>query len=273
MAQLPMGQATGSWHPLLRGTDLNAEDEDARMPDADLAILRGIYDAWVVGRNGPMSRDERWWRMKLMEGQTKRPDVYYWRDPAGQPRAYISYMFETLDTPWSRRLVVRDMAALDTTALRAVLTFLRYHDSQAKEIRIRLPESLRLLSLFDDPEFTVEVEAGLMLRLVDVGPALTARRYPAGVTERLTLQVADGFLDWNNGSYALAVDDTAGEAKPTDSAPDLSLDVKTLARLYAGYLTPSEAAGLDLLEVHDPAALGRADRIFAGPRPYIADFF
>ena len=273
MGQLPIGKVEGSWHPLLRGTDLNAEDEAARMPDADLAILRGIYDAWVVGRSGPIVRDERWWRMRLREGMSKRPDVYVWRDPAGRPRAYIMYSFETLESQWSRRLQVRELVALDMAALQAALIFLRYHDSQAKEVRLRLPEDQRFLALLDDPEFPVEVEAGVMLRVVDVAPALAARRYPAGLGGRLTLQVADPFLDWNNGTYRLEVGDTAGQVTRTDAAPGLSMDQKTLSRLYAGYLAAREAATLGLLEVHDPAALTLADQVFALPRPFMADYF
>jgi predicted acetyltransferase len=273
MGQLPMGQVEGSWRPLVRGTDLNAEEENTRMSDADLAILRGIYDTWVVGRSGAIARDERWWRMKLREGMDKRPDVYYWRDPAGRPRAYIMYTFETLENQWTRRLHVRDVVALDMAALRAVLTFLRHHDSQAKEIRLRLPEDLRFLALLDDPEFTVEVEAGVMLRVVDVVAALAARRYPAGVGGQVTLQVSDSFLDWNNGAYRLEVGDGAGQAARTDAAPDLSMDQKTLSRLYSGYLTAREAATLGLLEVHEGRALALAEQLFALPRPFMADYF
>jgi predicted acetyltransferase len=273
MGQLPMGAMEGSWHPLLRGTDLKAEDENTRMADADLGILRDLYNAWVVGRSGPLGRDERWWRMRLREGMNQRPDVYYWRDPAGRPRAYLIYSFETLENRWTRRLHVRELVALDMAALQAALIFLRYHDSQAKEVRLRLPEDLRFLSLLDDPEFTVEVEAGVMLRLVDVAAALAARRYPAGVSGHLTLQVADSFLDWNNGTVRLEVSDGAGQAARTEAAPGLGLNQKTLARLYSGYLTAREAATLGLLEVHDPAALALAEQIFTLPRPFMLDYF
>jgi hypothetical protein len=34
-----------------------------------------------------------------------------------------------------------------------------------------------------------------------------------------------------------------------------------------------QAADLGLLTVHDPAALAQAEAVFAGPRPYLADFF
>jgi predicted acetyltransferase len=46
-----------------------------------------------------------------------------------------------------------------------------------------------------------------------------------------------------------------------------------LGQLYTGYLTPTQAADLGLLEVQHPDALAQAEAVFAGPRPYLADFF
>jgi predicted acetyltransferase len=272
--RLPTSPNAGTWHAVTLSTDFNSDPETGGVAEADVATLMEIYDAWVVGRNGPMARDARWWRMqKLGVGRERRPDAYIWRDATGQPRAYVIYAFENLTSEWHRRLQVWDWAALDATALRALLQFLRHHDSQAAEVRIAVPEATRFLALFDDPEFKVEVEAGLMLRLVDVPAALAARPYPPEVRAQVALAVSDPVLDWNTGTVVLTADGGTGSAERTSTAPGLSLDVRTLARLYSGYLTPAEAHALDLLTVHDPAALRAATALFAGPRPAIFDFF
>lgn len=272
--RLPTSPTTGTWQPITLSTDFNRDPETGGVTDEDVAALMGVYDAWVVGRNGPMVRDARWWRMqKLAVGRDHRPDAYLWRDATGEPRAYVIYAFENLTSEWHRRLQVWDWAALDPAALRAVLQFLRNHDSQAAEVRLAVPESTRFLALFDNPEFKVEVEAGLMLRLVDVPAALAARRYPPAVQASVTLAVSDHLLDWNNTTVTLTAGGGTGTVERTGAAPGLSLDVRALARLYSGYLTPAEAAALDLLTVHDPAALAAATALFAGPRPAIFDFF
>lgn len=272
--RLPSSASGGTWHAVLRSTDFNSDPETGGVSEDDLAALMGVYDAWVVGQNGPIVRDARWWRnQKLAVGRDKRPDAYLWRDADGQPRAYVIYAFENLSSEWHRRLQVWDWAALDAPALRALLQFLRNHDSQAAEVRIAVPAATRFLALFDNPEFKVEVDAGLMLRLVDVPAALTARLYPKAVQATVTLAVSDPVLDWNNGTFALTAADGVGHAAPTTAAPGLTLSQRTLAQLYSGYLTPAEAATLDLLTVHDPAALTAATALFAGPRPAIFDFF
>src|SRR5262249_20370531 len=152
--------------------------------DADLGVLRSLYEQWAAQQSGPLLRNERWWRRnKLGEGADdsgRRPDAYYWRDAEGSPRAYLIYQLEQAQGGQSEpkeRLVVWDWAALDPQALRALLLFLRNHDSQADEVVITVPERMRFRALFDDPRFKVETYAELMLRLVDVEAALQARSY------------------------------------------------------------------------------------------------
>ncbi|HUS16977.1 MAG TPA: sterol carrier protein domain-containing protein, partial [Chloroflexia bacterium] len=147
------------------------------------------------------------------------------------------------------------------------------HDSQAKEVILTEPEDSRLLALLDDPRCKVEVEPGFMLRMVDVAPALSARGYAPGAQGRLVLRVAEGFVTRTPQTYTLDVSDGRGTATLATSDPDLSLDQRALAQIYAGYVTATEAAELGLIEVHDQAAIRRADSFFAGPRPHLSDFF
>ena len=267
--RLPVVRPTGAWHPVAVTTDLPKPADQPQVSDADLAILMGIYDAWAPGRNGPLVRDEAHWRRRKL---SRPANIYYWRDPSGEPRAYVMYTFKET-APWTRQVQIREMIALDGTALRATLGFLRNHDSQAQDMTVSQPEAGRLLALLDDPRVKVEVDPGFMLRILDVPAALEARRYPAGVSGRLALQVTPVHGDTTPVSGQLSVSDGAGAWSPTRIAPDLSLDERVLGQLYSGYLTPGQAADLGLLTVHDPAALVQATAIFAGPKPYLADFF
>ena len=271
--RFPLNKGGGTWEPLSRSTDFD-KDQPSSVSEEGLAQLTGVYNAWCVGRNGPFARDEKWWRRgKLQDRAEKRPDVYLWRDPAGKPAAYVIYSFEEIPNQWKRRLIVWELTALDAKALRASLAFLRNHDSQALEAHVVFPAGLPFLALISDPEFVTEVEAGFMLRFVDVAQALKAKRYPAGVEDSLRIGVVDSFCEWNNGTFSLAVQDGAGTAERSDASPGLRMDQKTLARLYTGYLTAETAASVGLLDVEDEPALKAAQRIFAGPLPYLPDHF
>jgi predicted acetyltransferase len=267
--RLPVVRMTGSWHAVSVTTDLPKPGEGPVVSDADLGVLMGIYDAWATGRSGPLVRDAAHWRRRKL---SRPANIYYWRDPSGEPRAYVMYTFKET-APWTRQVQIREMIALDGTALRAVFGFLRNHDSQAQEVVVDQPEAGRLLALLEDPRVKVEVDPGFMLRILDVPAALEARRYPAGVRGNLALQVTPVHGDTTPVSGQLAVNDGAGTWVPTRIAPALSLDERVLGQLYSGYLTPTQAADLGLLEVQHPDALAQAEAVFAGPRPYLADFF
>jgi len=266
--RLPVVAPSGAWQPLQVGSDVYPLPDPTRLSDADLGVLMGIYDAWAPRYNGMLARDTVWWRGRKLDPQAH---LFYWRNPAGEPRAYVRYTFKEL-APWERRLEAQ-VVALDPAAWRAVLGFLRNHDSQAQEISLTLPEDSRLLAVLDDPRFKIEIDPGFMLRINDVVGALQARGYAPQAAGQITMQVAAGWVEQTSATYRVDVSDGHATVTAVTAEPQLSLDARTLAQLYSGYLTPRQAADLGLLTVHEPAALDRAQAIFAGATAYLADFF
>ncbi len=267
--RLPVVPPQGTWIAAGRATQPPAEGQP-QVSDADLAVLQRLYERWAAGRSGAMARDPAWWRAHRL-GRTPL-DVYYWRDSAGTPRAYVIYTLKETG-PWERDLRVRELIAIDVEARMVALGFLRNHDSQASQVRLTQPEDSRLLALLADPRVKIEVEPGFMLRLVDVPAALEARPYTPEAAGYLTLQVTGPEPGAEPTGYLLEVADGHGMVTPAAGDADLILDARVLAQLYTGYLTPTQAVGLGLLAAHDPAALARADAMFAIPRPFMPDFF
>jgi predicted acetyltransferase len=107
--------------------------------------------------------------------------------------------------------------------------------------------------------------------VVDVGAALAARGYPAGVEAELHLAVADDVLPANNASFVLRVAKGRGEVAPGGSG-SLRLDVRALAALFAGYRSPAQLRmSTDLVGSDQDLAL--AATLFAGPAPWMPDGF
>jgi predicted acetyltransferase len=113
-----------------------------------------------------------------------------------------------------------------------------------------------------------------MLRVVHVAKALAARGYPDGVEGELHLEVRDDVLPANQGRYMVRVAGGRGEVTPGGRG-ELKLDVRGLAALYAGYLAPAALRAIGFLEVEGAgeAVLATAARVFAGPEPWMPDFF
>lgn len=90
--------------------------------------------------------------------------------------------------------------------------------------------------------------------------ALAARGWGPTASEALILEVVDEYLPHNSGIYRVTSD---GVVRVAESAADLTCTVNQLSMLYFGDRSPSQLAGAELIEVHDPRALPTADRLFA----------
>ena len=109
---------------------------------------------------------------------------------------------------------------------------------------------------------------GLWLRIVDVGEALAARGYAADGA--VVFEVVDSFCRWNEGRWRLE----GGEAKRTDAAVDLRLDVAALGSAYLGGFTFAELVrGGRVGELREGAA-AQADSMFRSDRaPWCPEIF
>jgi predicted acetyltransferase len=196
------------------------------------------------------------------------------RDRAGTPDAYAVYTLRggRVDHPARpQELVVRDLAWLTLDGYRALWSWFARHDLVG---RVRWDGAP-----VDDPapELLVEPrmlrgrdDEGLWLRIVDVATALEARGYGPGgergpsADGALVIEIPDDDLaPWNSGRYALTVE--AGTAQVTGAPtldPDLTLPVKALASLWAGYRTARQLRAWGLLDA-TPEATARADVLFA----------
>ena len=106
------------------------------------------------------------------------------------------------------------------------------------------------------------------LRILDVPAALAARSWGAGPPVRLA--VHDRLRPQNDGVYRIG----GGVAEVVAGPPELECDVAGLAMAYLGDRAPSQLAATGWWRVHEPAAVERADALFAtGTVPWCGTFF
>jgi predicted acetyltransferase len=103
-----------------------------------------------------------------------------------------------------------------------------------------------------------------MLRLVDVESALG---YLERATEApLVLSVEDDIVPENRGEYTVADGKVVRGAEAEES---ITLDVRRLAQLYAGYLPVDDLARHGLLRASSPEALDLLDSLFPVGDPWL----
>jgi predicted acetyltransferase len=243
-----------------------------RVGDAQIADLDAIYREALRKRFGPLVRDARWWRRELL--RTEKEDTYsfIWRDETGRGRSYVIYQWKA--RPAGNAMVCREAAALDPIARAQLFGFMADHDNQCAEVVFRGPADAPVQAVVTE-HLGCEVRPHFQLRLLDVAAALESYRFPADVSGRLTLAVADDWLAYNQGVYELEI--AAGTARcrrlTDDTAADLACDVRVLAQLYSRYLRPRAAAVFGLLEARERPAVALLERLFAGPAPFCPDHF
>jgi predicted acetyltransferase len=232
-----------------------------------------VHEAHDARRGLHVDRTEAWWRERVFGGWGTDPYVYRWEDEDGEPRAYLTYVVEDGDD--GRELRVREASWADPVARRQLLRFLGDHDSQVETVRFAAPfdPEIGILETVEDPSaITVEVEAGHMVRLVDVAGGLSALSYPQGVDDELVVGVGDPLVDANDRSFRLSVEDGRGECSPTRRDAAVSLDVGRLSQLAVGYRDASAMATAGHLDLPS-GVIDRLDAVFPAEPVWLREGF
>lgn len=241
---------------------------------AERAVV-DLYERGGLTRPGASTRWPSWWsmnvRMNLEPSEGLKAAVH---SGADGDDGYVLYKIERPDHAVGEEpksiLGVLDLWAANDEAWAALWRFVLRVDLVDEVIAEYRPldEPLEWLLADRRAVATIDIADETWLRLVDVPATLAARGY--GLAEPVVIEVSDRFLPDNDGTYRITPD---GAAR-TDGQADLRLDVDTLAATYLGDVTFSALAAAGRVEVADPAALTRADRLFATDKsPWCGTFF
>jgi len=244
------------------------EVREAR-PD-DHATLRALYDARARTLAGPVERTPYFWT-RIFEPFGEDARSYLVTGDAG-PEGYVVVSYKPTPSPLAPNdLPVRDVVARTPGAARRILRLLADHRSVARTATVAAgPGDPLLMHLREERPEMVELQRW-MLRVVDVRGALERRGWSPHVRGELQLDVRDELLRDNARRWVLEVAGGRAQVREGGSGA-VVLDVRGLASLYAGFMPAEELRVAGLCEGSD-ADLARASALFAGPAPWLADFF
>lgn len=234
---------------------------------------------------GAINRTPHWWELftgerLLPSTPWKEPFYALCRDADGRVDGLVAY--DINDTYWPNKLpkveaTVRQLIAATPAAESALWRFLLSLDwVTLLKTGHRAPDDLLPLLLGDPRAARTETYADFMwLRVLDVPAALSARGYAGGAAS-LVLDVTDA-SGMSGGRFLLETDGSGAgvcEPAPAGAAPQLSLDIADLGRLYLGDESPVRLAALGRIGEHRTGAAGAADVLFRTPRrPWCPEVF
>jgi predicted acetyltransferase len=241
----------------------------------DWQQLAPVYDAYAAQHNGPLVRDEVWWRNWVVETWSGPLEVLLWESDAGVPEGYLLYHEPAWSSPDAGKFMTDELIALNGDAYLNLLTCLSQQDIR-DEVVYRASSDDPLPLLFSDAErLSFRQHYTVLLRVVDVAAALSAKPLATpDIDIELTIAVTDRAAPWNEGAWRIRSAGGSTTVEKSGGAGELRLDVGALASLYNGYVSPSQAASTGLISASSEDALRRADRFFAVThRPYFTDRF
>jgi predicted acetyltransferase len=245
-------------------------------PDEALEAIPPVFERIRRDYPGMFSRNELWWEQREIKDPEERregagPKRWVAYEQGGTIEGYAVYRHKPGWEAGSTIAELRVLEALGSTpeATRDIWAFLLAVDWKANLTAALLPPDHPLFLLLATPRrMRYRMGDGMWVRLVDVGAALSGRRY--GEEDAIVLDVQDDFCQWNEGRWALE----GGTATRTDAEPDLRLPVQSLASAYLGGIPFSELARAGRVEELKSGALMRADRLFMWDRhPWCPEIF
>ena len=249
----------------LKPTDLPTSSEQRRIRayrEGDLHEMMDLLEGEAAGRSCCVRRSEGRWR-SLVSRKDWQAAVY---EREGRLEGYILYrMSDWRDRKPRRTLSVRELVWSTVGAWRALISFLAAQDPQVFEIKHSTPRGEPLHPYLRNSYVKAEIVPEFMLRLVDVEGALS---YLSRTPEApLVLEVSDDVIPENAGSYTVGNGEVVRGEEEAEAR--VSLDVRQLAQLYAGYLPASQLARHGLVKPRSPEALELLEALFPMDDPWV----
>jgi predicted acetyltransferase len=235
---------------------------------ADLPMLHELYRRHASSRQGYLDRGPYVWdRVYHPRSET----AYGFLVESSQGVEGYTWLVRRRKVELLQELFLTDLVASTPAAGRRLLSFLGDHRSLAREVVWTGGPADPLLMQLREQTYQVKLLFHWMLRVLDVSSALESRGYPAGVSGTLHLQVEDDLFPENRGNFILEVSGGAGRVQRGGSGL-MRLDVRALAPLYTGFLSPEALRSVGAL-VADEDAVRLAATLFSGTAPALPDMF
>lgn len=266
----------------LKDIQLNERSFDIRpIGPADEETVRDLYRRRAARSCGLIDRNDYLWRRVRETRDGKALGFRLSRN--GTPGGYVYYVEKTLPnghydlliSDWSADGAMDDAAnGADFSCaevVRGLLTLLADHRSIGSDAVWYTGPTDPMQFAMAEQHYRLKLHFHWMLRIVTLPAALSARGYPSGIAGELHVDVRDEILPENQGRWTLAVREGRGVGSPGGGGR-LRTDIGALAALYSGFMSASQLAALGRIEA-DASSIARADALFAGPAPGMADMF
>jgi predicted acetyltransferase len=245
-------------------------------PEDALDTVPPVFERVRLQWPGMFSRNHLWWRNREIEDPEERregagPKRWVVYESGGSIDGYAVYRHKPGFEGGTSTAELHVVEALGATpaAMRDLWGYLLAIDWVATVKTQLIPPDHALFLLLATPRrLRYRMGDGIWVRLVNIGPALSGRKYSADGA--IVFDVTDDFCPWNEGRWKLE----GGTAERTSDDADLKLPVQSLGSAFLGGVSFAALARAGRVEELRDGAIGRADALFRWDRhPWCPEIF
>lgn len=242
------------------------------LDERDFVLVQKIYGQFASAWPGMLDRSEYCWtRLRKWRGVEYRGFGAY--SPSGELCGYL-YMSQTRKPESGRFDVsVSDIGWMEPDAARRLLMFIADFTTMGDDCVLQGGASHPLCNYIHHNIYQMRLRDPWMLRITDVKKAIEARGYSRAVNVSTSINVVDDVVPPNSGTWEIHIGAGKGRAAhSTQNTAVSEIDICTLAQIWSGYLSVEQAIAMKFVS-GDPANLLQLAPAFAGPTPWMTDFF
>ncbi|MGI8998308.1 MAG: GNAT family N-acetyltransferase [Candidatus Limnocylindria bacterium] len=234
-----------------------------------------VFESLRPTRPGYFSHSPEFWNAEVFYFPEKwrrgrGTPFHVLHDVGGMVDGYARYAIREGDV---NEVSVLDLAGTTPAAHLDLWRFLLDIDLMSRVESWNVPvDDPLLLAVAEPRKLEMTLGDALWLRIVDLPPALAARRYRGD--GRVVMEVADEFCPWNDGRWSLTVEAGVPYVEVASDSPDIACDVTAVAAVYLGGFTFAQLAAAARTSELAPGGVERADALFRVdrapwcPRPF-----
>jgi len=186
-----------------------ARGRAVRITEEDQPVVEDVFRRFNERRTGPLVRSERWWSeaffRRIYDTERKLADVAVWYGENGDPAGYVCYESHRGPPPMGMsKIWLREFVALSGDAYQGLLRYMLSHDLSEEVFWYGPVEDPLAYAVDDSYQVKREYVDDLMLRVVDVEQAITARPAAPGAPEgAVAIAISDAAAAWNQGTWLI----------------------------------------------------------------------
>jgi predicted acetyltransferase len=237
----------------------------------DLPDIANLIDSYALCHNSITLRDQTWWDCLAAINSLKYDGCddpgkclgFLLHESDGVVDGFACYRFEGEGE--QARVEIRELVSANSRARSALLKQLSQEGLPNLIFYAPIDDDF-LQSLPDPRSVRTELQPGFQFRVVNPKAALTART----VDPSLGFTISFSITDPVQSPFYFTAEVTGGAIITTQevSSNSLTMDIRTFSQLYSGFISPSRATELGLIEPSSAKAVNLADKLFKSRVPF-----